>query len=622
MSTSPQDTASPPHPEPSAPPAEVLPRTTDIGATHIVCPHCGTANRLTRTACVQCERDLSVLRVVANKAKHHFNTALEHAERRRWDEAIVELKNCLDLDASHVSAWVVLGTCLAKLERFEEAREAWQRALAIDPRFAKAHDYLGRVEQMPVAVRYRRRLRLVTLLLVVAIVGGAWHALDHLRMDPRLRMFAQALQMHRERAFGPASEMLDEMLATGPGPELALAAQALQTAMAMEFQGAMDAIRMARAQQDWRAALEACQRLLAMRPPRSLAEQVDQRAAEFAGRLLEEAAARVAAIAAERASPEAVLAELSPLPDLMPTPGLRGEMETLVASAEAVAGRVRAERFAALLAERERALEGAEAEERLRALLALLPAWGDQPALAEATDEAARLAAEAAEREWQSVQSAPTAEPLRAFMERTRALLEAATLVPASAEALRETAPGFLDAEGRLASLRPLATLLASAEAALPEAERRAALAQAEAQVSAAEWAAALDTLAGLDEAAVTGEERERAAALRRRAAVGLFEQLLAADRAYETLSLSQELARSTVTHWETVVAEVPDRLYGRSFRTEYALFYAARAWEKLGEPARAVPLYQRITQDFPGSDHAEAAERHLARLASVTGDL
>jgi hypothetical protein len=50
------------------------------------------------------------------------------------------------LDASLVDARVVLGTLFAKQENFEEARQCWAEALAVDHRFEKAHDYLAKAQ--------------------------------------------------------------------------------------------------------------------------------------------------------------------------------------------------------------------------------------------------------------------------------------------------------------------------------------------------------------------------------------------------------------------------------------------------------------------------------------------
>lgn len=74
----------------------------------MICPFCNTENRDDQDVCYHCNKDLSMLRLIINKAKHHYNLALEHAERGRYYEAITELNNSIELDSKNVSlcgAW-------------------------------------------------------------------------------------------------------------------------------------------------------------------------------------------------------------------------------------------------------------------------------------------------------------------------------------------------------------------------------------------------------------------------------------------------------------------------------------------------------------------------------------
>jgi tetratricopeptide (TPR) repeat protein len=142
------------------------------------CPYCQTENRDDQEKCYHCERDLSMLRLIVNKAKHHFNQGLELADRGRNDEAISEMKNALDLDATLVNARVVLGTLYAKQERFEEARRCWDEALEQDHRLAKAHEYLGKadvVEQSLPAIKNLQRMSVLlgvaAAVLLIAVIG-------------------------------------------------------------------------------------------------------------------------------------------------------------------------------------------------------------------------------------------------------------------------------------------------------------------------------------------------------------------------------------------------------------------------------------------------------------------
>jgi tetratricopeptide (TPR) repeat protein len=123
------------------------------------CPFCATENREDRESCYHCGKDISMLRVIVNKARHHYNVALEHAERQRHPEALAELEHCLELDHSFVPAHVVMGTVYAKMEKFDAAERCWQAALALDPHILKAHEYIGKGGLAKQAVPLLKRLR-------------------------------------------------------------------------------------------------------------------------------------------------------------------------------------------------------------------------------------------------------------------------------------------------------------------------------------------------------------------------------------------------------------------------------------------------------------------------------
>ena len=91
----------------------------------MICPFCQTENRDDRGECYYCEKDLGMLRLIVNKAKHHYNQGLEYAERGHIDDAIAEIQNALDLDGSLVEARLVLGSLHAKKEMYDKARACW-----------------------------------------------------------------------------------------------------------------------------------------------------------------------------------------------------------------------------------------------------------------------------------------------------------------------------------------------------------------------------------------------------------------------------------------------------------------------------------------------------------------
>ncbi len=117
-----------------------------------------------------------MLRLIVNKAKHHYNRGLELAERETNDDAIQELKNALDLDSSLINAHVVLGSLYARREMLDEAQACWEKALGKDYRYLKAHEYLDKAKQVKLvfpAVRGQEQVnqRLKKILFVMVILA-------------------------------------------------------------------------------------------------------------------------------------------------------------------------------------------------------------------------------------------------------------------------------------------------------------------------------------------------------------------------------------------------------------------------------------------------------------------
>lgn len=139
----------------------------------MICPYCKTENRDDRAACYHCSGDLAPLRAIVNKAKNLHNDALEHAERGRAAEAISTLQTALQLDGSYVAAWVVLGTILAREGRFEEARAAWEKALSIDPRYEKCHQYLEKLDRVRETLPAVSRMKSALVWLSASVVALA-----------------------------------------------------------------------------------------------------------------------------------------------------------------------------------------------------------------------------------------------------------------------------------------------------------------------------------------------------------------------------------------------------------------------------------------------------------------
>lgn len=114
-----------------------------------------------------------MLRLIVQKARSHFNTALEYADRDRNEEAIAELNNALELDRSHVNSHVVLGTLHAKLGQMEKAEESWREALTLDSRFQKAHEYLLKSDagRRSLPIVRRQRFYMIAMIVVMCVLA-------------------------------------------------------------------------------------------------------------------------------------------------------------------------------------------------------------------------------------------------------------------------------------------------------------------------------------------------------------------------------------------------------------------------------------------------------------------
>lgn len=195
----------------------------------MICPFCNTENRDDRETCYFCNKDLSMLRLIVNKAKHHYNLALEHAERGRYSEAIIELQNVLDLDNKNINAHIVLGTIYAKMDEYNKAIEEWQRALELDTRFAKAHTYL---EKAKTATEQRGIYKLarnlsIALSICVAIIVG----LLFFQIKPNKDIIIAEQtnkQYYEQRNFKKSLEMINNIIQNSTNKEALLIAEGIK----------------------------------------------------------------------------------------------------------------------------------------------------------------------------------------------------------------------------------------------------------------------------------------------------------------------------------------------------------------------------------------------------------
>jgi predicted Zn-dependent protease len=60
-----------------------------------------------------------------------YGLASEYAKAEKWNEAVEALQKCLKVNPSYTAAYQTLGTLLSKQNRKAEAREAWEKGCEI-----------------------------------------------------------------------------------------------------------------------------------------------------------------------------------------------------------------------------------------------------------------------------------------------------------------------------------------------------------------------------------------------------------------------------------------------------------------------------------------------------------
>ncbi len=79
------------------------------------------------------------------KEAKHLKKAKAYLAEERLEEAVIELKNVVQLDPNHDEAYVELGDAYLKLQKPKEAYQAFLRAVSINPDNTEAQIKLGQI---------------------------------------------------------------------------------------------------------------------------------------------------------------------------------------------------------------------------------------------------------------------------------------------------------------------------------------------------------------------------------------------------------------------------------------------------------------------------------------------
>ncbi|MEN6626248.1 MAG: tetratricopeptide repeat protein [Candidatus Sumerlaeia bacterium] len=545
----------------------------------MICPYCHTENRDDREACYHCSRDLTMLRVIVNKAKLHYNQALEYAERDRTDDAINELQNTLDLDGTMVNAHVVLGTLYAKKEEFDKAREEWNAALASDHRFLKAHDYLNKAEKAEIVFPVIRRLK--NLNIGLAVLAGlfcicwilTWVSMRPGAQDAQTRQLVKAialLDVNKPDAF-------KEIEAVG---SLKDGSKDVREASARLSQIKNERTRMTLVQA--REALAEGAPVLALKLVRpmdaggdkSLGNDINQIRAQAERQVLAKLDDAAKAAAAGQLDSEKLrqMADQAGQAFEKNSPN-RKRVDAIVANAE----KVRSQR---VLAE---ARDLAAGDSPIRAIVTPLLRLRDQnqklaPQINEILNNRLGLEVERA------------AGEIKAMIEKGQLSDARGRIV--ELDTLYSDA-GVKDADPRLA---PLAARIAAAE-------RRKSYNAAIERYNKKDWEAFLSMsqdpgALATDPVELATLEKMRGEAMRQFAAA-MYEWMNGQDYKFETGVVDAQTAGRVVENWERVYENLPKSLsYGRA----PVMFYAASSYFKLGQADKAKELIEQVRKEHPRS--------------------
>lgn len=558
----------------------------------MICPQCQTQNRDDRSECYNCGQELSTLRMIVNRARNHYNEALEHAERGRDEEAIRELKHALELDGSFVEAWLVLGTLHARAERLDDARQAWETAMGQDPRFERGHQYLLKAQRIEPSLPALRKLKLTSLalgaLLILAVSFGLYQSLP----DSGMQKINEALQRREEGQWTAALERLaqaqSDPLASGKARRVA---GVLGEEMSERLRAGLDAVQANADARRYTEAVAGMEKIETLDPPGWVQQEIGGIKTRMGAAMMASAEGEVARFRAGDLSHEELGAKLKSW--IQVAGGTEGEAR-LVALLDEVNAEQSRTVMAGLRPEILSIESDAKAAQRVDELAVQYPALKSE--LEDVLRSRLAVVAEARSNEFERLVREGRLGEARERMLEFRALYEG----------LGRAAPSDITQK---------------MEAALGHTERALAMREITAAFEARDYELVLERAPSVEAMSLSDAERAEVRARRdeaeRRLGAQLWEWSQERDQQFETLNLSLEDARRMIERFELIIRHAPPA--EATYRTTHTLFRAAAAHLRLGRAAEAKALVDRLRRDFPDSSVARypAFARFEARLGA-----
>jgi tetratricopeptide (TPR) repeat protein len=105
-------------------------------------------------------------------AIEHYNNGLQYAKQEKWDEALELLNKAIAEDPKHVNSYNILGKVYINKGELDAARGCWRMALRIDPGNTTAKQCLAAAGKRSIRIRAKALLwPAVVVILLAALIA-------------------------------------------------------------------------------------------------------------------------------------------------------------------------------------------------------------------------------------------------------------------------------------------------------------------------------------------------------------------------------------------------------------------------------------------------------------------
>ncbi len=553
----------------------------------MICPFCNTQNRDDQDICYHCNKDLTMLRLIVNKAKHHYNLALEHAERNRYYEAITELQNALDLDKSYVDARVVLGTIYAKQNNLDKAAAEWEAALATDSHFYKAHQYLLKAQKIGEVLPVLKWVKILGATLVIAILLVITVFIYYNRPHPNEALLREAWSYYQGNNYRQALTALDQIQEKASDQNLLMSSTILRDHIKTTLGTQIATVKNLLANQDYIGTIEAAQSLHQVNPDEETSALLTDLLEQAKANAFQQVEQLIQQYDKSGTGYDDLMIQSQKLIALL---GDHADVQQLREKIVQVEEQQLKRAFEKLQKEYKQTRDTKTALAAAQQLLDANPGTSLHEQIQNFMDSARMSSIE------YLLGTARSQVEQRAF-DKARATLDRILQSSNLSSALRDelaTVKAMYDSEQAGDLIQRLKALNAKKEYA---------------QVIKLATEASQFNLTANDRKVI---DRETALA-RRRYAIELYKWMLARDPKFEECRISVEEAQRTVDNYQIVLDYLPKKAYGYAF--DEVTFYIGSAFMRLGQHEKGKEFFRKLHSEYSSSSYNKDAEFVLKKF-------